>query len=56
MKKILAVIECNNIPNNLGESTFEGKLIIASAKRDTTSEIDELLVELGIDKDDEKNS
>jgi hypothetical protein len=54
MAKFLAIMECDEVPTNWDEAILKGKVIVGSVKRDTTSEIDDLMSELGLDEDDEK--
>lgn len=54
MKKFIAILKCDEIPANWKKITLTGEMFICSKARDTTFEIDELLNELGIEKDDEE--
>ena len=54
MAKFLAIVECTEVPTDWNDVTVKGNMIVGSAKRDTTSEIDDLMCELGLDEDDEK--
>jgi hypothetical protein len=50
----LAIVKGNDVPNNWKNTTIKGDIIMGSAMRNTTNEIDDLLNQLGIDEDDKE--
>ena len=50
----LAIVKGNDVPNNWKNTTISGDIIMGSAMRNTTNEIDDLLSQLGIDEDDKE--
>jgi len=50
----LAIVKGNDVPNNWKNTTIKGDIIMGSAIRNTTNEIDDMLSQLGIDEDNEE--
>jgi len=48
------IVKGNNVPNNWNNTIISGDIIMGSAMRNTTNEIDDLLSQLGIDEDNEE--